>query len=203
VSRGSWNLAPAGRFCEDIREQVVGSGKRGAVFMKLFSQLIVASEFWVLLMTGSCNPSPERLVGHMILTENIEDFAILAHETSTRGDEAIPIFLAVLNRHVYVTGSPLELDKTYWCLVHLRDLARQGIYNRDEVPTLIRVTEDWHGIFEYSVIPAETLKLITGVDVGYDEAFVERYTEADEPERQQMIAAWRDWYVAEAGWYPE
>lgn len=162
-------------------------GKRAILFVTL------------LALLGGCKRSPEELVGSMILTENIEEFVFRAEEASTLGDKAIPIYLAVLNRHVEIRGSPLEMDKSYWCEFHLHELARKGIYSVDEIPVLLRQLQIWPAFYKSNLLAAATLRIITGLDVGYNEQFIDNYTDADEPKRLQMLAKWRDWYNKEVG----
>jgi hypothetical protein len=150
-------------------------------------------------MLGGCERSPEELVGSMILTDNIEEFVFRAEEASALGKKAIPVYLAVLNRHIDNPGSPLEIDKSYWCAFHLRELARAGIHSVDEVPILLRQFQIWPVSYKLTQLSAETLKIITGLDVGYDEQFIESYTEADETKRAKMLAKWRDWYSKAVG----
>jgi hypothetical protein len=135
----------------------------------------------------------------MILTESIEEFVFRAEETSTLGDKAIPIYLAVLSRHIEILGSPLEMDKSYWCVFHLHELARKGIYSVDEIPILLREFQIWPAHDKSLLLAAETLQIITGLDVGYNQQFINNYTDADEPKRLQMLAKWRDWYNKEVG----
>jgi hypothetical protein len=167
-----------------------------AMMPRLANQAILFVTLLALL--GGCERSPEELVGAMILAENIEEFVFRAEEASALGDKAIPIYVAVLNRHVEVPGSLLEMDKSYWCVFHLHKLARDGIYSIDEVPVLLRHMQKWR-FLKSTRLAAETLQIITGLDVGYDEQFIGHYTDADEPERLRMLAMWRDWYNKKVG----
>ena len=135
----------------------------------------------------------------MIMTDDNEEFRFLAREAIDLRERSILIFLAILNRHVENTGNLTEWSKTNISVTYLRDLARQGIYSIEEVPTLLYVIEELQINIRDTVITAETLQIITGLDVGYDEEFAKRYTGDDEPERLRKIAAWRDWYNKEVG----
>jgi hypothetical protein len=146
-----------------------------------------------------CERSEEELVGAMILTESSEEFRFLASEAVDLGDTSIPVFLAVLNRHVEQPVNLTEHSKISICLKHLRDLARQGIYSIQEVPALLHVLEEQLVYVPNSLVAAELLQMITGLDVGYDEEFLKNYTVAAEPERLRMLAKWRDWYNKEVG----
>ena len=157
-------------------------------------RLVIFSAFLV-----ACERSPEELAGAMIMTDDNEEFRFLAAEAIDLGEKSIPIFLAVLNRHVENTGNLTEWSKTNISVEYLRDLARQGIYSTEEVPTLLYVIEGQQIHIRDTLMTAETLQIITGLDVGYHEEFAKRYTGDDEPERLRKIAAWRDWYNKQAG----
>lgn len=59
------------------------------------------------------------------------------------------------------------------------------------MPVLIRVLEEQPAIGD-TFVTADTLRLVTGIDVGYD-VFVSTYTSNDEVKRQRMIAKWNAW----------
>jgi hypothetical protein len=60
------------------------------------------------------------------------------------------------------------------------------------VPTLIRALEEQPAMAD-TLLTAETLRMITGLDVGYDADFVSTYTSDDEGKRREMIAKWKGW----------
>ena len=122
--------------------------------IKYFSISIVALAF-----LAGCGRSPEELAGSMILTENIEEFVHRADEASELGKKAIPIYLAVLNRFVENIASPLEIDKSYWCIFHLKELAGKGVSSLDEIPILLRHLETWPVSYKSTLLAADTLKI--------------------------------------------
>ena len=65
----------------------------------------------------------------------------------------------------------------------------------EEVPILIETFDKQLHIND-TLITANILRIITGVDPGYSSDFVKRYkgTTADEKESQLKIAEWRNWY---------
>lgn len=144
----------------------------------------------------ACTQSPEELSASLKQTTNVEQAAHIAAKVRGLGADGIPTFLAVLNREVTNRFSLLEYGKDNICLMHLRDLARQGIHDPAEVPVLLRVMDRQIAIGD-TLVPAQTIRIITGLDVGYDEQFVHSYEEEDEPARQQMLDRWRRW-VAES-----
>jgi hypothetical protein len=143
----------------------------------------------------ACTESREDLSESLKQTTDVEQSAHISAKVRRLDADGIPIFLAVLNRDVTDRFSLLESAKDNVCLKHLRDLARQGIHDPAEVPVLLRVMDRQIAIAD-TIVPAETIRIITGLDVGYDEQFIAGYEEADEPARQQMLDRWRRW-VAE------
>ncbi|MEO3430527.1 hypothetical protein AAFN88_16835 [Pelagibius sp. CAU 1746] len=132
----------------------------------------------------------------MMATDNNEDFRFLSAQAMELGKDSIPIFLAILSREIPPERklSVIELSKNGVCLARLNDLAKEGIYSIYEIPILLRHMEQEPFDLHASLIPAETLRLITGLDVGYSEQFVAGFTKADEPKRKKMLSAWRNWY---------
>lgn len=146
----------------------------------------------------ACTQSPEELSASLKQTTNYEQAAHIAARVRRLDADGIPIFLAVLNRDVTNRFSVLEYGKDNICLMHLRDLAREGIHDPAEVPVLLRVMERQMAIGD-TLVPAETIRIITGLDVGYDEQFVHSYQEENEPARQQMLDRWRRWVAESPG----
>jgi hypothetical protein len=140
----------------------------------------------------ACTESREDLTASLKQTTDVEQAAHISAKVRRLEADGIPIFLAVLSRDVSDRFSLLERAKDNVCLEHLRDLARQGIHDAAEVPILLRVMDRQIAIDD-TIVPAETIRIITGLDVGYDEKFIDRYEEQDEPARQQMLDRWRRW----------
>lgn len=149
----------------------------------------------------ACTESPEDLSQSLKQTTNYEQAAHIAARVRRLDADGIPIFLAVLNRDVANRFSVLEYGKDNVCLMHLREMARQGIHDPAEVPVLLRVMDRQMAIGD-TIVPAETIRIITGLDVGYDERFVHSYEEKDEPARQQMLERWRRYSHRSEPLYP-
>jgi hypothetical protein len=141
----------------------------------------------------ACTESREDLSESLKQATDVEQAAHVSAKVRRLDADGIPIFLAVLNRDVNNRFSLLELAKDNICLKHLRDLARQGIHDAAEVPVLLRVLDRQIAI-DGTIVPAETIRIITGLDVGYDEQFIASYDEEDEPARRQMLDRWREWH---------
>jgi hypothetical protein len=78
----------------------------------------------------------------------------------------------------------------------LNDLAVKGVYTIHEIPVLLEQMDAKMVNLEASLIPADTLQRITGLDLGYNSQFVDGFAEEDEPKRQAMLNTWRAWYDA-------
>ena len=183
-------------FREGVVEFIDKSFRAGVSAMTHLSRLRALALVLSVALLAGCEPSPEEALGRILLSHNTEEIHRLVADLYGHGEEAIPVYLAILNRRVEQGGSPCELTKSGRTLEYLMKLAQDGIYTVDEVPVLLRVIDDHkHVLFVNTIWPAETLRIITGVDVGWDAAFIENYTEADEPKRQAMLDEWRQWYA--------
>ncbi len=85
--------------------------------------------------------------------------------------------------YAYVGNNPVRFVDPW-------GLAKVGGYSEETVPILLNVLENQRSIAD-SLITANTIKTITGIDVGYDLNFVKSYTSSDEPMRKEMILKWR------------
>jgi hypothetical protein len=171
--------------------------REAKVKLDLFPRVLRLITVAVLLV--GCAPSPGDLFEKMMETNDNEEFRFLCADAVDLGKDSIPIFLAILSREIPEERrlSLIELTKTGRSIQGLSDLARQGIYSIHAIPILLRHMGEDLIRLDISLGPAETLKLITGIDVGYNEQFVADYTEAEEPRRKEMLAAWRAWYEQE------
>lgn len=169
------------------------------MLLRILRLLVVA-----LLLFG-CSRTPGALFDAMMDTDDYGEFQILAGQAMDLGADSIPIFLAVLSREVPPERrlSLVELGKDDLCLARLNDLAQKGIFSIHEIPVLLgRIKEPMvvNGTLIGTLVEAEILERITGLNREYDAQFVNSYTEADEPKRLRMLAAWRDWYD-QKNWY--
>ena len=119
-----------------------------------------------------------------------------AWRLSWRGEEAIPILLTIMEESLETKYSLLSYGKLNTCLGILRDMAEDGVYTQESVPVLLHVIEEQIVISD-TLITAELLTIITGIDPGWDEAFVEGYTAEDLPLWEEKIDQWREWQPAD------
>lgn len=150
----------------------------------------LASALVALLV--ACTPPAGELSDRLIASDDLQESAALIAKVRGQG-EAIPILLKVLSREVSNRHSALEIGKTNLCLKELHTLALRGNHRIDEVPVLLKVIREQTAIQD-TLVTAEILKAVTGLDVGYSKEFVERYQAQDEPERLRRVQMWEDWY---------
>ena len=125
----------------------------------------------------------------------MEQFNRHAMHVKEQGVDGIPLLLAVIDESLKTKHNVFSYGKLNTVITHLRDLAANGIYTTESVPVLIRAVEEQVAITD-TLVTAETLQIITGVDAGYDAAFVSSYKVEDEERREEMISQWRQWYAA-------
>ena len=158
-------------------------------FLKLFLLLAVLS---------GCSSSPEEIHKGMLESQDMDQFQRFVGKAQRLGGDAIPIYVDVLDKSLDEPAKLLNYGKTGTCIQKLHELALDGVFELQEVPVLLRALDEQLAI-EDALPTAETLQLITGVDVGYDAEFVSSYKVEDEERRQEMISAWRRWYAANSG----
>ena len=142
----------------------------------------------VILMI-SC--STEKDYGRALLNaDNIEDAAIYATKLEKFGKNAIPVFIKDLKLLMDNQYSVNDYGKIHICLNSLSNLAQKGIYSKDEVNALLQILEK-QVYLEDTIITAKLIKLITGIDIGYNESFIRNYTPDKEDERIHLIHQWR------------
>jgi hypothetical protein len=106
--------------------------------------------------------------------------------------DGIPIFLSVLKDGLGKEYSVLSYGKTNISLKSLHTMAVNGIFISDEVPVLLEVIKRQPSV-EDTLVTEDILKIVTGIDVGYNGDFIKNYSAADEPKRQEMLKLWEDW----------
>jgi hypothetical protein len=144
-----------------------------------------------ILLIISC--SKEDLSIKILKAENIEEASQFAEKAKKLGHDGIPIFLKVLRANRNKKYNVLTYGKVRLAIASLHDMAAEGIYSKEEVPTLLDAINEQISIDDTFPI-AQTLRLITGIDVGYSDEFVKNYSEADEDKRQKMLSKWSEWY---------
>jgi hypothetical protein len=131
----------------------------------------------------------------LLRADDMEEFNRYASIAGTRGEKAIPMFLEVLDDSLRTKYSVLSYGKMNSSISHLHAFATEGTTDVRSVPVLIRALEEQPAM-EDTFVTADTLRMITGLDVGYDSDFVSRYTSEDEGKRREMIAKWKAWAQA-------
>jgi hypothetical protein len=138
-----------------------------------------------------CSDSRHELKERFLASSDAEESARYAKEVGELGLNGIPIFNEVISSSIKTQDHLDSYAKLMLSLKYLNDLAKKGVYSMESVPILLNVLEKQRSIAD-SLITAETIKIITGVDVGYDLNFVRSYTPSDESRRKKMIQKWRE-----------
>lgn len=149
-------------------------------------------------MAAACSPQRTVSLDDLLGAEDMEQFNRYSAQVKEQGVDGIPLLLAVIDDSLETKHNVFSYGKLNTAITHLRDLAADGIYTVESVPVLIRAVEEQVAITD-TLVTAETLQMITGVDAGYDAAFVSSYKVEDEERREEMIATWRRWYAAKSG----
>jgi len=150
---------------------------------------------WVGILTAllACSRNPDRILEDMMNADGMDEFNAYATEARELDSDSIPLFLTVLNTNLDDRYSVFSYGKIGVCLSNLHDLAINGSYSIEEVPVLLRAMREQPAIGD-TAITAELLRLISKIDVGYDEQFIANYEPKDEPKRLEMISVWENWY---------
>lgn len=146
-------------------------------------------------MVAACSPQRAVTLDDLLGAEDMEQFNKYAAQAKSQGINGIPLLLAMIDDSLKTKHSVFSYGKLNTSITHLHDLAADGISTMESVPILIRAIEEQVTI-EDTLVTAETLQMITGVDVGYDADFVSSYEVEDEERREEMISLWRQWYAA-------
>lgn len=105
------------------------------------------------------------------------------------GEEAIPILLDVLSNEIETALVPTSMSRIGSATAALNHLAKDGIYTSESVPVLFQVIRRFPLVGE-TLIAAETVELISGTDVGYDDMFTEGVLLRTERERMALLDSW-------------
>jgi hypothetical protein len=167
---------------------------RDEIMMNPF-RLVVLTTAW--LLATACQQT-HVTSDDLIKARDIEEFNRHAAAVTALGADGIPLLIAVLEKSLESKSDVLSYGKLNSSIFHLHDLASRGTYDVDSVPVLIRVIDEQIAMGD-TLSTADTLRLITGLDVGYDARFVSEYTEEDEERRREMIEKWAAWYATHSG----
>lgn len=140
-------------------------------------------------MILACSVKEQDCSRALLEAETIEDAIGIAKQCEKLEAKSLPIFVKTLD--VLITEDLLVLNygKIDVCLYSLSRLAGRGISSKEEAVFLLKFIQKQRLITD-TLLTAEILKQITGVDVGYDKEFVEHYTKKDESKRKQMLREW-------------
>jgi len=152
----------------------------------------------LVCMAAACDSQQAVTLDDLLGAEDMEQFNKRAAQARSQGRNGISLLLAVIDDSLETKYDVFSYGKLNASITHLRDLAADGIYTTESVPTLIRAIEEQVAITD-TLVTAETLQKITGIDAGYDADFVSGYEVEDEERREEMISQWRQWYAANSG----
>jgi hypothetical protein len=138
----------------------------------------------------ACSDSKNEIKKGLIGSTNADRYLIYANKARKLGLEGVHIFNEAISSNIQNQDSLANYSKLMISLKYLRGMAEEGIYSIDSIPILLEVIENQRSIAD-SLITAEIIKIITGIDVGYDFDFVNSYTPSHEPMRKDMILKWR------------
>lgn len=141
------------------------------------------------LVIASCSANNADLSHKLINASSIDEVITISKRIEKEGKDALPIFINIIKKLINNEHKLTNYGKINICLNSLHNLAQNGIYSNEEGQALIGVIKKQRLITD-TLKTAEILKIVTGVDVGYDEAFVNSYTENDEGKRIKMIEKW-------------
>jgi hypothetical protein len=145
---------------------------------------------FVCLFCSACSASEQEIRQRLLTSSDAEESAIYAKKVRELGLQGIPIFNEVISSSIDNQDNLDSYAKLMLSLKQLHGMAMEGVYSESSVPVLLDVLEKQRSIAD-SLIAAEVVKIITGLDVGYDLNFVKAYTPSEEPKRKKMILAWR------------
>ena len=146
--------------------------------------------FISVIFFAACFDKGTDLGASFLNANTLDDSIVYADRIESLGVKALPIFVDVLD---VLIKEEYRLDyygKINICLNSLLDLAKKGIYSNQEGVALLNVIQKQRSIND-TLKTADILKIITGVDLGYDKGFVKNYTVNDEKKRLQMINKWK------------
>ena len=140
----------------------------------------------------SCGDRKERVRQNFLNAETVENTQLEAVKVCELGLEGIPIFIEAIKKNIHSQDSLLGYGKLLISIRQLHMMAKKGVHSEKSVPVLLKVLKSQRSISD-SLITAEAIRIITGLDVGYDEEFVRSYKLSDEPSRLEMISKWEDY----------
>jgi len=107
-----------------------------------------------------------------------------------RGEEGIPLIIDILKNNLDNLYNTTNYGVANKAIEYLCKYVSEGKKNKEIGDALIYAIKKQIYLPD-TLTTAIALKMITGIDVGYDQSFVDSYTEKDELKRQEMINKWQ------------
>ena len=145
--------------------------------------------FFFLLLVTCCYADKKYPVP--IITPNVESIEKELNKYYKEGKAGIPKILIKLKEGLKNNTATISIEKVNKSVYYLHKLAEKGIYIDEELPLLVEALNK-QLFMEDTYLTAETLRLITKIDVGYDKTFVMSYKVEDEEKRKAMVKKWED-----------
>ncbi len=147
--------------------------------------------FVVIILVFFVSCSNEKDLGRKLIhADNTDEAIIYAKKIESFEEKGLPIFVEILNTLIDDQHRLNSYGKINICIDSLYNLAKKGIYSQYEAMALLKIIEVQKYIPD-TLKTANILRIVTGIDVGYDEEFVKKYTAGDENQRIKMIQKWK------------
>ncbi len=140
------------------------------------------------LVLGCASESKESPKANYSVETLRQDLA----KSAKKGHKGIPEIVRVLEENMETHYAVFSSTAINLSVKHLHELAQQGIYTDEVLPVLVRAIKKQLAIND-TLQTAKAIKLLSGVEVGYTEEFVNSYQVNDEPEWLAKIAVWEDY----------
>lgn len=148
-------------------------------------------KYIVLVITLCTVCAYADLSGEVILPNNNESVRLELEEKYKMGAAGIPHLIKAIEDNIHNQYNPDSNSTVNHSVRYLYMLAKKGIYLQQEVPVLINLLKTQIHVKD-TFLTAETIRLITKVDVGYSREFVNNYISEKESVRQDMIGFWEN-----------
>lgn len=143
-----------------------------------------------ILLLAACSDTPDEIKSRFLMAEALDEIQASAVKVRGLGAQGIPIFLEVISSNLSSQDRLESYAKLTICINQLHELAKEGVYTKEEIPVLFSVLENQRSIAD-SLVTANVIEMITGIDGEYDESFVRSYTPDNEKRRKQIISSWK------------
>lgn len=147
--------------------------------------------FVMVFSLSACNVDKEELSYKIKSSTNIEEAASYIKKIEKLNEDALPVLIDIIQELQNDQFKLINNGKISACLESLLRLANKGVHSKTEARALLEIikTQRFMGS---TLLTAKILEVITGIDVGYNQKFVENYTAEQEALRQKMISKWED-----------